>query len=93
MIRAKYQDKDCIVNILAHSFDDNKSVNYIVKQDGKRSQRLRKLMEYSFDVCYLFGDVFISEDRKGCALIVFPDKKKTALKSILLDAKLAFSCR
>ena len=92
MIRAKYQDKDCIVNILANSFDDNKSVNYIVKQDGKRAQRLRKLMEYSFEVCYLFGDVFISEDRKGCALIVFPDKKKTTLKSILLDAKLALSC-
>ena len=88
----KYNDKNRIVDILASSFDDNKSVNYIVKQDRKRAQRMRKLMEYSFDVCYLFGDVFLTDDKKGCALIVLPDQKKTTLKSILLDAKLAISC-
>ena len=92
MIRAEYKDKARIVDILASSFDDNKSVNYIVKQDRKRAQRMRKLMEYSFDVCYLFGDVFLTDDKKGCALIVLPDQKKTNLKSILLDAKLAISC-
>ena len=91
MRRADYSDRDLIVNILAKSFDDNKSVNYIVKQDEKRAMRMRKLMEYSFDVCYLFGDIFLTDDRKGCALIVMPDKKKTTLKSIMLDAKLALS--
>ncbi len=91
MIRAEYKDKERIVDILARSFDDNKSVNYIVKQDKKRSQKMKKLMEYSFDVCYLFGDIFLSEDKKGCALIVMPDKKKTTFKSILLDAKLVLS--
>ncbi len=91
MIRAEYKDKERIVDILANSFDDNKSVNYIVKQDKKRSERMKKLMEYSFDVCYLFGNIFLSEDKKGCALIVMPDKKKTTLKSILLDTKLALS--
>ncbi len=40
----------------------------------------------------MFGDVFLSDDRKGCALIVLPDKKKTTLKSILLDLKLIFTC-
>lgn len=90
MIRAEYKDKYMIVDILSSSFDDNKSVNYIVKQDNKRVQRLRKLMEYSFDVCFLFGDVFLSEDKKACALVVLPDKKKTTLKSVLLDIKLIF---
>ncbi len=92
MVRAKYKDKDRIVNILTSSFDDNKSVNYIIKQDRKRTQGMRKLMEYSFDMCYLFGDVFLSEDKNGCALILLPDKKKTNLKAILLDVKLIISC-
>ena len=92
MIRAEYSDKKLISEILAKSFNDNKSVNYIVKQDGKREQRLRSLMEYSFDICYLFGDVFLSNDKKGCALILLPDKKRTTLKSILLDLKLILSC-
>jgi len=40
----------------------------------------------------MFGDVLLSDDKSGCALIVLPDKKKTSLKSILLDLKLIFSC-
>lgn len=92
MIRADYKDKNLVVNILAHSFVDNKSVNYIIKQDKKRAQRLKNLMGYSFDVCHLFGDVFLSDNKKGCALILLPEKKKTNLKSILLDIELIVSC-
>ena len=92
MTRAKYSDKRLIVNILSSSFEDNKSVNYILKQDKKRVDRIKNLMEYSFDMCYYFGEVFLSDDKKGCALILLPDKKKTNLKSILLDMKLIISC-
>lgn len=92
MIKANYRDRDIVVDILSKSFDDNKSVNYIVKQDSKRPHRLRSLMEYSFDICHSSGDVFLSEDRKGCALTLLPDKKKTNLKSILWDVKLIANC-
>jgi predicted N-acetyltransferase YhbS len=92
MIKAVYSDKSNVVDILANSFENNKSVNYIIKQDVKRIQRIRKLMEYSFDFCFLFGDIYLSEDRKACALIVLPDKKRTTLRSIWLDIKLIFSC-
>ena len=92
MIKATYQDKDRVVDILTESFDDNQSVNYIVKQDKKRKQRIRKLMAYSFDICYLYGEVFLTNDKSGCALILFPDKKKNNLKSIFLDIKLVVSC-
>jgi len=49
-------------------------------------------MEYSFEVCYHFGKVYFSNEKKGCALIVLPDKKKTTLRSILIDLKLIISC-
>lgn len=88
MVRAAYSDKPLVTAILSKSFADNKSVNYIVKQDEKKIRRLQGLMEYSFDVCHFFGDVFLSEDRKGCALITYPERKKTILKSILLDIRL-----
>ena len=91
MIRASNRDKELVVNILTKSFEENKSVNYIVKQDEKRVTRLKKLMGYSYDVCHLFGEVFLSDDKKGCALIVMPDKKKTTLKSIFLDIYLVTS--
>lgn len=91
MILADYKDKILVVDILTKSFEDNKSVNYIIKQDKKRIQRIRKLMEYSFEMCYLFGEVFLSENKKGCVLIMLPDKKKTTLKTIMLDVNLILS--
>lgn len=92
MIRAGYNDKTQIVAILSASFDDNKSVNYITKQDKKRKQRIRALMNYSFEICYRAGKVFISEDKKACALVIFPDKKRTTLYTVFNDFKLFFLC-
>ncbi|WP_276501800.1 hypothetical protein [Terrimonas pollutisoli] len=87
---AGVQDKQHIVNILASSFDDNKGVNYIIPQDKRRKQRIRKLMEYSFDICHLYGKVFLADDQHGCALVLFPDKKRTSIKRMWLDLKLVF---
>jgi len=92
MRRAGKNDKALIIDILTKSFDTNASVNYIIKQGNKRIKRIRALMDYSFEVCNLFGDVFINADGNACALIVYPDARKTTLKSILLDAKLIFRC-
>ena len=92
MINANPNDRTLVVNLLVQSFDDNQSVNYIVKQDDKRIQRIRVLMDYSFEICSLFGAIYLSNDKKACALIVFPDQKRTTLKSILLDLKLILFC-
>ena len=91
MLRAKLSEKELVVDILSLSFFDNKSVNYIIKQDKKKEQRIRALMSYSFEICYSFGNVFLSENKKACALILLPDKKKTTLKTILLDFNLMLS--
>lgn len=90
MIKAEYTDKTLIVDILTKSFETNQSVNYLVKQDKHRIRRIKALMEYSFNVCYSFGDVFLSNDRKACALILYPDKKKMTIMSIWFDLKLIF---
>jgi Acetyltransferase (GNAT) family len=91
MLRCLYSDKSLVVDILTQSFADNKSVNYIIWKKGNKQQHIKKLMEYSFDLCYLFGDVFLSNDKKACALIIMPDKKKVSIKTIFLDLKLIFS--
>jgi GNAT superfamily N-acetyltransferase len=92
MIKAGSKDKDFIVNLLAEGFEENKSVNYIVAQGTKKKQRIKALMEYSFEICNRFGDIFINEDGSACALILYPDKKKTDLQTIALDIKLILRC-
>lgn len=91
MIKAGYNDKNLVIDILCQSFDTNISVNYVVKQDKSRKKRIRKLMEYSFEMCYMFGQIYLSDDKNACALTLFPDQKKTTLKCIMLDAKMAIS--
>ncbi len=38
----------------------------------------------------LFGNVYLSDDKNGCALIIYPERKKANLKSVLLDFQLIF---
>jgi ribosomal protein S18 acetylase RimI-like enzyme len=91
MKRATADQRGLVVDILSESFESNKSVNYVVKQDAERKQRIRGLMGYSFDVCNAFGEVWLSDDTKAAALVLFPEKKKTTTASIWWDIKLAAS--
>jgi GNAT superfamily N-acetyltransferase len=91
MRRANILDKDHVIQILTRAFSDNKSVNYVIKQDKKKEERLKFLMEYSFEVCYAFGEVWLSNDSHAAALILFPHKKRASLRTILWDVKLALS--
>ncbi|HQW84519.1 MAG TPA: GNAT family N-acetyltransferase [Ferruginibacter sp.] len=92
MLRAQYSDKKLIVGILLDSFSDNKSVNYIITQDASRLNRIKKLMEYSFEKCYLFGEIYLSDDKNACALLMLPENKKKSIKSLWLDTKFALLC-
>ena len=88
MREADYRERQLVVKILSESFDRNQSVNYLIPQHKDRETRLRKLMEYSFDYCKLFGKVLISNDSNACALVVMPEKVRTTFQSILLSLKL-----
>lgn len=88
MMNANCDDKKIVIDLLTSSFNNNKSVNYIIKQDDKRDWRLKELMAYSFEMCYHYGKVLLSDDKKGCALVLLPNKKKTTIRSIFLDVGL-----
>jgi hypothetical protein len=76
MKEATLADKIKIVDILTNAFDDNSSVNYIVKQGEQRVNRIKFLMNYSFEMCAKYGKVYLSDDEKACALVLFPEFKK-----------------
>jgi ribosomal protein S18 acetylase RimI-like enzyme len=89
--KAEICDKPIIIDILSKAFEENKSVNFVVKQDASRKDRIRNLMEYSFNLCNQFGEVWISDNKEACALVLHPDQKKFSLSAALWDAKLALS--
>lgn len=91
MIKAANTDKSLVLDLLTKSFENNKSVNYLIKQNHKKRARLYELMDYSFEQCQLNGEVYLSEDKKACALLVYPHHKKARIKSLKLDLKLMFN--
>lgn len=91
MLKAGNQHKAAVVDILTGSFLNNRSVNYAVKQDVKKTERIRDLMAYSFDTCLASGEVFMSDCGRGCALVLYPDKKRTTLRSFGRDLSLVFN--
>lgn len=81
-----------MIEILTTAFQENKSVNFIVKQDEKRDRRLRLLIEYSIFHGKTFGTLLLNEDKTACAIIVDSEKKKTTFRSIIWDLRLIFGC-
>ena len=95
MIKASQEDKKTIVDLLWNTFMELKfpnSINFVVKQDQKRLIRLRYLMEYQFNVALKFGEIWLSDDKKGCILLLFPEKKRLSFSLLLWEIKLAFFC-
>lgn len=91
MIKASYKDKDLVIDLLSNAFDENKSVNDVAKRGKGRKKRIKRLFGYSFRMSLLFGEVLLSDDKRGCALIIYPHKKRATIYTLLLDIKLAFS--
>lgn len=90
MTRANVRQKKLILNLLTAAFQDNQSVNFIVRQDKRRLKRISALMDYSFEVCHHFGDVWLTEQQDACALILYPHLKKFSMLACWLTVKLIF---
>lgn len=87
MIKAGKAHKEKVIALLAECFDTNKSVNWIVKQDAKREERIRDLMNYSFETCIEAGEIYLTDDEKGVVICSMSDNKLPFLEEALLTAK------
>lgn len=95
MIKAKKSDKKRIAEILHSAFEpikESNSINFIVKQDHKRSKRIFILMHYLVEHCMDFGEVLISDNRNACILLKYPHTEKLTFKEVFWQVKLAFRC-
>lgn len=93
MKKATYQDREKAVDILCKAFIDiliPNSINFVINKSGNRYSRLKALMEFQFDLSMLDGNVFLSDDYKGC--ILYLDKTEFSFKKLLLEIKLLFAC-
>lgn len=89
MIQASHADKLLVTAILAKAYEKNDTINETMLP-GNRAARLQLLMDYSFETALHSGAVYLSDDKKAVALILFPEKIKFSFKSILRDIHFLF---
>jgi len=95
LTKATFKDKQLVVDILTSAFepDKNKStINLLVGYGENRTEHMRVLMGYLFERSMLFGEIFISGNKKGCLLIKYSHREKITLKTIGLDIQLVVKC-
>lgn len=84
MIKADKIHKEKVIEILSECFETNKTVNWIVKQDSKRKERIRHLMDYSFEACIETGQIFLTEDLTGVIICSNSEDKLPILEEAYL---------
>jgi hypothetical protein len=95
MRKGTKEDKQLVIDILVSAFlpiQEENSINLIVKQDHKRTERMTVLMEFLFYKSFHFGEVYIADNNQSCILLKFTDKERTTLKTLLWELRLAFKC-
>lgn len=92
MKKAQVTDKDKVVKIICESFNTNPHVNFIVKNDEKRSLRLAALAAYAFKYGMRRNGVFLTDDGLGVAIIFNYGKAKMNLYEYWLQLVLVFKC-
>ncbi|TFB28366.1 GNAT family N-acetyltransferase [Pedobacter alluvionis] len=88
MIKATHEDKDLVAGLLTRSFENNQTINYLIPKGKNRISRIGMLMQYAFYRCHLQGDVFLSQDRRACALVLYPHLERATLTTISLEIQL-----
>jgi len=81
-----------VKQILKDSFYENGSIAYVIGNDSKKDQRLDVLLDFSYKMGLQFGKIYLTEDEKACAIILYSDQLKTTLQTLFWEAKLLFRC-
>jgi sugar-specific transcriptional regulator TrmB len=88
VIKAGKIHKEKVIEILSECFEKNKSVNWIVKQDSKRKERIRDLIDYSFETCIKIGEIYLTENLTGVIIFSNSDEKLPILEEAYLTVRL-----
>lgn len=92
MRKAVKSERNSIVDVLLSAFDPltfPNSMNFLVKQDQKRTKRLRGLLECQVKKSFEFGQIYINDEFTAVILFLDPNKVKTTFKTVLWELKLA----
>ncbi|MFA5045194.1 MAG: hypothetical protein WC542_04615, partial [Paludibacter sp.] len=90
MKKAKFEDKNVVVDILTKSFKDDPHINFLLEK-SKNKNKLRIIMEYVFEESYNKGEIYLNEDNTAVALWNTSKKEKFNWKYIYRNISFLFN--
>ena len=62
-------DHQRVADVLGRAFDDDPVMNFLAKQDARRSQRIRKIMDMALrTMTFPYGETYVADGYEGAAL-------------------------
>jgi hypothetical protein len=90
MKKAIKSDKNKVKKIICESFNSNPHINYIIKNDGKRKNRMDALAQYAFNIGIRRNGVYLTDDEQGVAIVFRSSQFKKSLYEYWLQFCLVF---
>lgn len=91
MIQASYKDKKLITSIITETFENNPSVNTVIGSKGNKRKKIQKMAEFAFIKSFNRNGAFLSDNKKGAALIYRADQNRFSLKEQYYELRFAFT--
>ena len=94
MRQATESDRQHVISIISQAFTDNKSVNYVISQnnDIDKNKRIKKLVDYAFNVCQQNGEVWLDDNDRACVMYQKPHEKRFSVETLAWDVQMALNC-
>ncbi|WP_128331792.1 N-acetyltransferase [Apibacter sp. HY039] len=93
MIEVTQKEKNVVLEILHSAFYDvliPNSINFTIKKDTKRYERLMALMDYQFKMAMKYGEIYLSDDKNGCVLYI--NKIYPSIQKVYWETELLLKC-
>ncbi len=87
MKTAKYKDKSKVIRIIEESFNDNNTFNWLTQNNGKKTERLKAMAEYMWNIGFAKKGVYLSTDEEAVAICYKKYNKINVLKNIYFKFK------
>lgn len=84
------EDKNIALEILLSAYIDNPGTNLIVGRTRHKKARLHYLLKYALCKSMLHNGAFISEDKAGVVLILYPKRSYFTFKLLCMEVVLLF---
>lgn len=79
------------INILVKAYYNNPGTTLIVGNKGNKRRRLKLLMRYAICKSMRYNGAFLSEDKNGVLLYLYPKRNYITLRLLLFEIILLFS--